>query len=343
MSGARRFGSSGVVIDIMRTLAALLSIAALSAPLEAHAFCLSTTNTSFVPSEAVPCDTTGKPLFWASRCITMLVNRNASAKVPLQTAQDLLEKSLAKWSAFTCDACGTAGSPSIVADESGVTDCGFGFLRQGTNTNVMIFYDTNWPREPGQLALTTVTFKTDTGEILDADLEINSTQNITLNGEPDGYDLESIMTHEAGHVLGLAHSQDPKATMRPTYDVGDTSLRNLTQDDECGLCASAPPNRDAPCNPTSGTCTEATGDAGTTPDAATPDGGATPDAATPAAPETGNPADAPGYTCGCSTPGRASPLGWTAIAVAVAVASRLRSRTARSSRSPRPSCTRCSR
>lgn len=306
----------------MRVLAALVAVAAVSIPLEAHAYCRSTTNVDFEPTDVAPCDTQGRPLFWTSRCLAMVVNSRASAKVDITTARSLLDKSLAKWAAVTCDACGAPGVPSLTADEYGTSDCTVGYLRSGTNTNVMIFYDDKWPREQGQLALTTVTFKTDTGEILDADLEIDATQNLTVNGEQDGYDLESIITHEAGHVLGLAHSQDPEAVMRPTYDTGDTSMRTLTADDQCGLCAAAPPGREAPCDPTFGTCTPGAADAGAP----------SPDAATPGNPEVGNKADAPGYTCSCATPGRAARIGWTVIALAVIV-TRLRSGSARRSRS----------
>jgi len=311
----------------MRVLAALLAFAALSAPLEAHAYCRSTTRLDFTPSEAVPCDTEGTPLFWASRCISMLVNRKASAKVPLEEARSLLATSLDKWANVTCDGCGAPGTPSLVASEAGPTDCGFGYLREGTNTNVLVFYDKDWPREPGQLALTTVTFKVATGEIVDADIEVDTTQNIATDGAADAYDLESIIMHEVGHVLGLAHSGDARATMRPRYDTGDTSIRNLTADDVCGICAAAPPRRrrEAPCNATAGTCAATPTDAGpTVTDSGTPAGDTS----------VGDPAEAPGYTCTCNTPGRATPLGWTALAIALAMR-RLRSRNGQSSRSRR--------
>ena len=310
----------------MRVLAALLAVVALSAPLEAHAYCRSTTTLDFMPTEEQPCDSAGKPLFWTSRCITMLVNRNASAKVPLETAQSILSGAFSKWSGVTCDACGAAGSPSLVGTEGGVTDCGFGRVTSGTNTNVMIFYDKDWPNDPGQLALTTVSFKIDTGEIVDADLQVNTTQDISTTGAADAYDFESIVTHEVGHVLGLAHSGDPNATMRPSYEPGDTTIRNLTADDICGICAAAPPGRDAPCNATSGTCTPTATDAGT-------DGGTTtPDAAAPRGDTSvGDPADAPGYTCGCTTPGRTTKLAWPTLALALTLI-RLRSRNARRSR-----------
>jgi hypothetical protein len=49
-------------------------------------------------------------------------------------------------------------------------------------------------------------------------------------------DLPSILTHEVGHFLGLAHSSDGLATMRPGYNPGDIELRTLDTDDIAGIC-----------------------------------------------------------------------------------------------------------
>jgi hypothetical protein len=57
----------------------------------------------------------------------------------------------------------------------------------------------------------------------------------------DGYDYLSIMTHEAGHFLGLAHSADEDATMFARYLPGRTKMRDLMRDDVEGICAVYPP------------------------------------------------------------------------------------------------------
>src|SRR5581483_9427339 len=90
------------------------------------------------------------------------------------------------------------------------------------------------------LALTTLTFNADTGQILDADIELNTrTGQITTSTPvgPGDYDLQSILTHETGHFLGLAHSGHPEAVMFSQYKPQSTSMRMLVQDDIDGICS----------------------------------------------------------------------------------------------------------
>jgi hypothetical protein len=63
---------------------------------------------------------------------------------------------------------------------------------------------------------------TDLGQILDADIYFNpSDSNMTyatpqeLPAAPKAYDLESVLTHELGHVLGFGHSDVWSAMMFP--------------------------------------------------------------------------------------------------------------------------------
>lgn len=119
-------------------------------------------------------------------------------------------------------------------------------------TNTVLFDDTNWPHGAASttLALTTVTFDTKTGAMLDADLELN-TANFKLSTTDTvptgGYDFRSIVTHESGHFLGLAHSIDPTATMFASYTPGTKSLRTIAQDDVDGICTIYPPNTGCGC------------------------------------------------------------------------------------------------
>ncbi|MFI5308936.1 MAG: matrixin family metalloprotease, partial [Polyangiales bacterium] len=81
----------------------------------------------------------------------------------------------------------------------------------------------------------------DTGEIYDADMQLNESLGaIAICGQtcPSGaVDLQNVVTHEAGHFLGLGHSDVPNATMSARATIGETSKRVLADDDRQGLCS----------------------------------------------------------------------------------------------------------
>ena len=94
-------------------------------------------------------------------------------------------------------------------------------------------------------ARTRVFYDRETGEISEADIAINP-QPLSAEGEPlqfstDGtpgtYDLESTITHEVGHLLGLDHSRVVGATMQTRQSVNGTyksnafTERTLSEDD----------------------------------------------------------------------------------------------------------------
>jgi hypothetical protein len=50
--------------------------------------------------------------------------------------------------------------------------------------------------------------------------------------------LQSILTHEAGHFMGLAHATDTNSIMYAFYQEGAIEL---TPDDQAGICNIYPP------------------------------------------------------------------------------------------------------
>jgi hypothetical protein len=225
-------------------------MAVLLAPCVASAFCRTTTVSvapDFSPS-IDQCWDKGKPLYWKNACTGYSVQQAASRQVSYNAASEQMARAFSRWTGKSCTSDPQGSRVSIDVRDLGPVACSLVQYNKDTgNTNVIMFRDDAWPHnDPNNtLALTTVTYNPDTGEIYDADMEINTFgAKVTLTDPVpmDGYDFASIVTHEAGHFLGLAHSGDEHATMFAQYQPGSTTKRELAPDDVLGICAAYRPD-----------------------------------------------------------------------------------------------------
>jgi hypothetical protein len=70
--------------------------------------------------------------------------------------------------------------------------------------------------------------------IYDADVYTNTAQPLYSSGEAGcsgEYDVNGIMAHEVGHVIGIGHSSVSGATMYPSVSACNTGNRTLASDD----------------------------------------------------------------------------------------------------------------
>ncbi len=188
------------------------------------------------------CANDGMPLYWARQCISYSVVPRQSDTPSLVAIRDVVDRSFATWSDVQCN--GHALGLGL-SQTSELSQCDTpGYDEKGPNANSIIFL-TDWrardlPREA--FGLTLVWHDEKTGEIFDADMQLNETLgmlDICKNAScADGtVDLQNIITHEAGHFLGLGHSSLTNACMYGKAKLGETSKRFLARDDEDGLCA----------------------------------------------------------------------------------------------------------
>jgi hypothetical protein len=92
---------------------------------------------------------------------------------------------------------------------------------------------TSWRHDANTLGVTHVAYLP-TGEIIDADMELNN-NNIKwkVGGNSHATDVESVIIHEAGHFLGLDHTDSLASVMYPEYAELKTTLESTDINDVC--------------------------------------------------------------------------------------------------------------
>ena len=229
-------------------LSAALATVTLTLAGSSSAFCRATTcdpGKKDCARNTQSCLTEGKPLFWASSCVQVYVQKNGSPALGIgfSTFKESVSRAFSAWLSADCG----GAAPSIDVQVLGPITCDVAeYNATQKNANIVLFRDDQWPYVGGEdaLAFTHLLFNADTGELWDTDLEINSFEYDFSTGDPvTGNDLDSMLTHEAGHLLGLAHTLSKDATMYAQYKEGTDTLRTLSPDDVNGICAAYAPDR----------------------------------------------------------------------------------------------------
>ncbi|MCU0682781.1 MAG: matrixin family metalloprotease [Polyangiaceae bacterium] len=191
--------------------------------------------------------------FWRTSCVGFSFQRDFSNIYDRDRLREAIRRSFQTWSAAPCP---QGGFASVAFVELGRVSCDrVEFNPEGPNANTVIFRDEGFEYESSTcgspdricntLARTITTYDLKTGEIMGADVEINSSYNVFgFDGEPQAFDLEAVITHEVGHFLGIAHTQadeHPESTMYAEISPGQTAQRYLTNDDLQALCEIYPP------------------------------------------------------------------------------------------------------
>lgn len=119
---------------------------------------------------------------------------------------------------------------AIAFSYGGTTEHRFGAL---DDTNLVTFQDDSFDFGSRVVAVTLTYYsrRIEDPPIVDADILFNPNEFFSTNGAPGTYDLQSVATHEVGHLLGLDHAAIVSATMNPLAGSGVTFFRVLQTDD----------------------------------------------------------------------------------------------------------------
>ncbi|HEX5781182.1 MAG TPA: matrixin family metalloprotease [Solirubrobacteraceae bacterium] len=159
-------------------------------------------------------------LFWDTRRVTQNYNPLGERVAGAQTA---LTNTLPDWS-------NVANSDFDITFGGNTNRCP-SLVREcpGAQVNDRL-NDVGWAQlANGTLGVTWSTSGTD-----EADMAINTrySWNTGCRAVSGSFDLESVILHENGHVVGLGHSTDTSAVMYPSYQ---TARCSLAADDQAGM------------------------------------------------------------------------------------------------------------
>jgi hypothetical protein len=183
----------------------------------------------------VNCPHRGAPLFWNVFPVRFFINSDASG-LGFSTVSDAVARAFSTWQ--------SAGNDGIVFELGGQSHRGSDG-QDGCNT-------VSWKRLGNNAADTfaqsVLTYDRNAGEIFDVDIEMNGDFQFAVlpAGESDPFDprpdIQGVSTHEAGHLLGLAHENrfGPAVVMFFSDTSGDTTHRSLTADDQSGVVSIYP-------------------------------------------------------------------------------------------------------
>lgn len=202
--------------------------------------------------DAHGCVTEGNPLHWATPCLNYAVQVDGSPASGLDAdqIQALAEQAFLAWKTASCPG---GGTPNFETRFQGFVSCDRREAVCGgasANVNVIMFHDSGWTAGQSSVGVTTPTGGTQSGLLVDSDVELNS-QDWSFATDDSGMmgtSLLYVLAHELGHFLGLAHSDVNQALMSPGYQSLPLSQNLITDDDAAAICAAYPPGGAPSCS-----------------------------------------------------------------------------------------------
>ncbi len=165
-------------------------------------------------------------IYWNKSTITWYIHPNGSDNVPFQQLVDSISAGMAAWDDLSCFTKAISyGGTKTFDPEDGV------YLQ---------FKETNWDPAVGDALAYAQTWKSWGSAVITNGVIVFNGQDATWSVTDTGFfsntaDVQGVLTHEMGHILGLDHTRYQAATMFFSGG-GGPEMRTLEPDDENGLC-----------------------------------------------------------------------------------------------------------
>ncbi|MFI5177232.1 MAG: matrixin family metalloprotease [Vicinamibacterales bacterium] len=179
-------------------------------------------------------------LKWPAMPVRYFITNRDVPGVTATQLQTAVDRAFAAW--------GSLPSARISAQFVGLTGAD-----PANNDGVTVIGFQSHPELDRVLGATTHAVDDVTGVVVESDIFLNSTfdWSVAANGEASRFDVQSIATHEIGHLLGLSHSALGETELRPSggrrvlaksavmfpiaFPAGTIADRTLKPDDIAGM------------------------------------------------------------------------------------------------------------